>query len=871
MAKIKIKDLCNQLKNNIDEKSLFFKGLSAKEFLVPFYKEGIFSLTDNASYWVVQYLQRVYDKYTKDIILGIINQSVEKCEANDIDYSTYYQLVKLIDLFEITDIININYIKLLEHKNSIELVKHLYKKTDIVKYKDIVLATINSLLKYEVKTSSYKKYAKINYEIYYLHELINNEITRENFKMALTQEFVFDLLVQKYNEIYIKTHENINDISDVFSRQTINIDEISASFNNNYNKGNVLDIILYFLCLNLNNNSDISCNIKKLLSHKIFMLRKLGLYVIYINIDKYIDLLNIFFVNINRRNIVKVIDICLYEVVKIFKAIDEIDKPENLNEDINVFLQKFPKKYEEHKYLVLHGLKEHTEFKSMFNELKEKYQYEKEKPGIYWQSGVGGWVKNVSPISENEFRLKSITEQIEYLNSEIAYDHHLIQVDSESVEEVNERGLAELFKKLVEEDINKYLEDSNIYKINKTAFIKVFLEALSHQIKKIKSIKKAVLFIDKIFNIIKVNPEKYSTLLYELINFNIGLVNKRPKDFNKILKYIVQIAQNDYDESCYKNETDLSFVALNTTHGRNFRCYTDHIVKIRKLKEEDKDFISYILQENNEERFCTFYYYLGMQYEYISNRFKELNLLERIYKLKSKSRSYFLNGYLAYFSYLPQFIDLKSLILKSFANDEINDGQIRARFLRMLLDLKLRFNSDDIFYDFSKYFSENDYKCILNNLTYRDNPNYSKQMVINYWKDIVKIKNKAYTSSLLTIFNRYCDINDIKEMEKQLKAVIQSGLPDNLIGCRSIGEFLEKLLCFIKVTQNCAITYNLLDEIISSMESVKYIHNELDIIKEILKEFKNQNKVENAKLLSQKIYRTPSIKFFANNLKEFLV
>lgn len=256
---------------------------------------------------------------------------------------------------------------------------------------------------------------------------------------------------------------------------------------------------------------------------------------------------------------------------------------------------------------------------------------------------------------------------------------------------------------------------------------------------------------------------------------------------------------------------------------------------------------------------------------YISSGFKELNLLERIYKLKSKARSYFLNGYLAYFSYLPQFKDLKSLILKSFANDEINDELVRTRFVNMLFDLKLRFNSDDIFNEFSKYFSENDYECILNNLTYRDKQNYSKLMVMNFWNDIVKIKNKSYTCSLLAIFNRYCDINDIKVKEKQLKAVIQTGLPDNLIVNNSIGEFLEKLLCFIKVTQNGVITYNLLDEIISSMESVKYIHNELDIIKDILQEFKNQNKVENAKLLAQKIYNTPSIKFFAINLKEFLV
>lgn len=65
-----------------------------------------------------------------------------------------------------------------------------------------------------------------------------------------------------------------------------------------------------------------------------------------------LNLLIIFFNNINRRNIVKVINICLYELVKIFKAIDKIDKSENINDDIKNFLQKFPKKYEEKKLYI---------------------------------------------------------------------------------------------------------------------------------------------------------------------------------------------------------------------------------------------------------------------------------------------------------------------------------------------------------------------------------------------------------------------------------------------------------------------------------------------------------------------------------------
>ena len=86
MAKIKIQDLCKKLQENIDEKGLFFKELSAKEFLEPFYKKGIFNFTDNASYWVVQYLQKIYAEETKNKIVEIINSNIENIKINEINY-----------------------------------------------------------------------------------------------------------------------------------------------------------------------------------------------------------------------------------------------------------------------------------------------------------------------------------------------------------------------------------------------------------------------------------------------------------------------------------------------------------------------------------------------------------------------------------------------------------------------------------------------------------------------------------------------------------------------------------------------------------------------------------------------------------------
>ena len=128
LGKITIKELCDNLKSDINEKSLFFKELSAQEFLMPFQKEGLLNFTDDASYWVIQYLERIYDSNTKDIIIEIINENIKEIEIDDIHYSTYYQLTELLDRFDIIDLNRIDYTKILKHKHAIELVKIYIKK-----------------------------------------------------------------------------------------------------------------------------------------------------------------------------------------------------------------------------------------------------------------------------------------------------------------------------------------------------------------------------------------------------------------------------------------------------------------------------------------------------------------------------------------------------------------------------------------------------------------------------------------------------------------------------------------------------------------------------------------------------------------------
>ena len=79
------------------------------------------------------------------------------------------------------------------------------------------------------------------------------------------------------------------------------------------------------------------------------------------------------------------------------------------------------------------------------------------------------------------------------------------------------------------------------------------------------------------------------------------------------------------------------------------------------------------------------------------------------------------------------------------------------------------------------------------------------------------------------------------------------------------------MLDYIKESQDCATTYNILYEIILAMVYVKYVYDELDKVKDILKEFEKLGKREDAINIADKIYKTPSLNFYVQKIKEFLI
>ena len=57
---------------------------------------------------------------------------------------------------------------------------------------------------------------------------------------------------------------------------------------------------------------------------------------------------------------------------------------------------------------------------------------------------------------------------------------------------------------------------------------------------------------------------------------------------------------------------------------------------------------------------------------------------------------------------------------------------------------------------------------------------------------------------------------------------------------------------------------------ISSLTDVEYLSKEVDVLSNILNEFEKQNKIDNARLIAEKMYKIPCLKFHAEKYKKFL-
>ena len=565
VAKIKIKNLCNRIKNNIDEKTLFFKEVSASEFLVPFYEENVFDFTDMSSYWTLRYLNKVYLGNEK-IIVDILNKCISLTNnINDIPHNTYFQIIEIIKQMSLKDIERINE-RLFEHDSAIYLVKVILAKPLGLENINLYLKFLSPIFKYKIINDVFHgdEYV-IDYDVYPLSELVTNEKLIEKFKDILSQNEIFNKILNEYNKLNKKIYKNVDvNIKYYYIKR---LDEIEHEIEYCTNNLKILDLLQYLIYLSCNNNDNTNYKkLNKLIISNDIALQQIALTCILTYQNEYYSLFEKILVNKTSVNLTK---LCLLEFVRIFQSKHIWNKEEV--DIINKYLRNIKKSSKRLQYEVLHGLKDYKEFEELFLELKSEYKYENSNPGVYRES-VGGWVESISPISKNEFEKLTISEQIAYINSDIIYNKELKQISKDNVQEENELGLIKVFKSVVSENLFTYTKDETILQISKDSFIIAFLEVITLEIKKISNFRLIIKFINKVLQI-----RGYTNygIIYAIINFNHKFVINN-KDIKAIFKLIKNISENCIDGD-FINSDEYDVKALNNLLGRNSNVFIKYI------------------------------------------------------------------------------------------------------------------------------------------------------------------------------------------------------------------------------------------------------------------------------------------------------
>lgn len=847
MSKIKIKELCKRLKLNITDKTVFFKALEAPDFLPYFYKENVFDFTDQSSYYAIRYLITIFNSKNKTLIINIINKTISHNKINKIKWRTYLELIELIKLIGIQDLYKLNYKKLFKHQDSILLTQFVLEQHINYKYIDLYKLAIINILKYRkiLGINNLNEYV-IDYSIHYLNEIFENETTFHNLKMLLSEEEIFNVVLKKYNYLYKKFvidnqfnkyHFDIYSISDI--EKSINY------FQENLNILNLIIYLLYLSCYNISNNRSY---LNQLSKYSNFNLQKLVLIIIAEHPEELFDTLKSIFI---KKNITILSQFCLSDIINILKSKAMYSKDEI--KFVLKYLNKLGKHSIKLKYSILKELENKQEFFQEYQSLKLICHTDNQIEEL--NHPISGWIEDVSPIPLDNFKAKSIPEQIAYLNSNIEYSHKTIQKDEDTILQENENGLIVVFKNSIKDNINKYLNNKSIVQLKRSVFIIAFIEILITEINTISNINNAIKFIDVTLK----NNEYLSNkqLIYAIISFNNAIIKNKPDNISKIFKFIKKIA-NNYKEDKYLNINNkhYDFYALNSIYGCNTYSFFQYLFNKKNNFELNNNELTFFNLLLTNPKFASSYYYVGIYYEFLINNYKQINIDNYISKLTIQNKQYFIDGYISYFTDINLFEKNKDIIIEAFKNGEIA-GEKRQRLVQSLIECLLKYNKDDIYNKFESYFDESDYNNILRRIVFNKNL-YDTNKVLCFWRDYNQ-KTNNFSLFGLEIFNKYASISDIEKYENNLKQFFSKSLNGNINSLNYFSNFLELLLKYTQQNKNYSCCFNILDKLVKILNQYQSINNEIHIIKLILDEFINNNKQENASIIARYITQNSGI------------
>ena len=858
-------ELCDRLKNNIEEKNVFFQNLKSEKFLIPLYKQGMLNFDDSAGSAIIGYLLKILKKTAdyKQEVIDAINSNLNKSDLK-ISYYNYTALLELIEQFSAEEVNNnINYKTLLESNYASRFCRTLLKK-DISKQINLCKDCIQSLIRYKYSDENPRKEniveLKYNEEIYDIKKIIYEYPYKENLCKIMQNKSIYDCLIEEYKNIY-----NIIGQKDfsLIDRQAINRDLKSRD---SYSVSDVRNIILDLLSIYLDKNNSQEV-VNNLLDSNILMLNKLGLYAIARNFgenkNKFIEYFN----KINKEQLYYT----CYELMSILEIIDEATSEKIYN--------KFEQLDEHERYRLLHSLKENINLKTRangtgflqkykieFEHMKNKYKSEIPNPKILFKLELTT-LRPISPIQKIEFEKYTIAEQIEYINN---YDFSNEDIKFDKNTCVSENELNKIFKQLLEANIEDYLNSNEIQKLNKDIFMASVFETIETKINSNK-----ISDFDKVLNIlISYNPKENNEIFhYQRYRLLAIMAEKYKKNSN--IKLIADLVQKYINESKDVNQSffeELIYVNASSSIGKYLDLFILMLAQNNELYGRYSNFLNDFYDNSSTINKMLFCYNWGKYYSWLQtiDEFK-------IEKFDDKQlKEAFIEGFLNNTNHINIFSELKEDIL-SFYKDENFSKTAKNNFMFTLIHIKFVLKDDELFKFFENTFTPDEKKDFLWKTLYPErNPKYDNNLIYEYCKKEID-NNFEFPEIILTVFNEYLSVQDFYNHIETLKKLFQlCKYQENSSHLElELSDFLKILYNYLNAEvekESLVSIFNLLKEIIPIFDKCDFITlSEANQLFSIIKRYYDlSNNSENCKILINDIIQTTKLIQHSNIFIEFL-
>lgn len=843
-------ELCEKLNSNNEQKDVFFRNVKAPDFLPYFEKYNVLTFDNNAGASVIKYLTHLVtvDKSLKKNISQIINKNIAIYKGmSGYVFEAMLFLLKEFSISEIEDLIDVDTLLRMDNaylfcefllKNDISDTNHLYKNC---------IETLINYKVYEDPVWKTKSAASIHGAyIYQLKDLLNTLPYKENLKKILCKKELFEILIKQYEKIY----NEIDDLNYIDRQYVKALEPIIGEKVESYD---VRNLLIDYISVNLENHNTKN-SVENLLHSKIHMLNKLGLYAILLNNKQFENLFIEFFNNFK----VDYIPFYIYELMSILE-----DNEFNLRIGNAIYdrLMSFDKIL---RYRFLHVLKNNPLFKDEFLILKKEYKNEIDNPKIIFFINLSNNF-TISPITADKFLNKNIEEQIVYMNG---YKQNFEVVKGAITSEAE---LYKIFENTIFNNLNKYLQDDSIYKLNKSEAQRIFFVAIEKA-----CIQNKTFDTSRVIDILKVYLNKKND--NDVFNYNcakmlLQIIQKT--DSKTEITSIFEIVENQiklWKKTMFDGiASELSYSNSICPLGQYLKVWFSCWTKNKENFKDKKQFLYDNFDQKDNLPNQLLYYNLGQYYDSLNDVCKI-----KIEDIKSQLlKEAFLEGFINNKNNLYLWKTYTNYIIEYFKKLDKNENNMNwQNFLYSLIHIKFVFNNDELFQSLYKSMnSEQKTDFVWNTLFPSRNPKYNKHSILKYWKEEIHSTKAAKAQLLLIMFNEYAENSDFESNLLNLKKLFTKfkfERNNSLKTLLELEDFLTKLDLYIKnlygrdeehSNKIKKEIFEMLKVFIPVFSKYEYISiQESNLLKVVFEDYINQLQAnDNVRILKEIIYKTPNL------------